>query len=167
VEERPPHTREVAGSNPAGTTSTSAHQYCFEPETGCGRDLLPQTDNLASATSSTGDFAIAYGDGASANALGGFGNFAEADGTDTYATAGGLSSSDYLDSAIDIGNNTTGGGAIAINGNDDIALVDSDNSYAFPSSLRPTASRWRGIRRQLPIAGFATLGEGEQQDMET
>lgn len=43
----------------------------------------------ATATSDSGDFAIAVGNDANASATGGFGDFASADGTDASATASG------------------------------------------------------------------------------
>jgi hypothetical protein len=66
-------------------------------------------DGNATATTIPGehDFAIAYGDGASASATNGFGDFAEAGGTDAFAAAGGSSTAfGNFDTAIDIGNNT-------------------------------------------------------------
>ena len=50
------------------------------------------------------DFAIAYGDGAVANAYGGTGDYALADGTNAFADAGGGTGANF-DNAIDIGNN--------------------------------------------------------------
>ena len=64
-------------------------------------------DGTASATSGTGDFAIASGDGAHASALGGFGDVADASGTGALASAGGASG-DTFDTAIDIGHNANG-----------------------------------------------------------
>jgi hypothetical protein len=95
-----------------------------------GYDLLPTTDNSATAVSGTGDMAIAWGDGSNALSVGGFGDFAAAEGTDTTAKAGGTSASTF-DSAVDIGNNTVPGvGVIAANGSGDIAYADGDNSTA-------------------------------------
>jgi hypothetical protein len=84
-----------------------------------GTDLFSTTGNSATATSGTGDFAIAIGDGASANANGGTGDFALADGSDAVAKAGGLSTDTGAngDTAIDIGTNSgTLNGAWAGNG---------------------------------------------------
>ncbi|MGA8329142.1 MAG: hypothetical protein WB777_07605 [Mycobacterium sp.] len=67
-----------------------------------GYSLLQE--GTASATSGTGDFAIAFGDGADASALGGFGDVATAAGTDAVAKAGGASAETF-DTALDIGNN--------------------------------------------------------------
>jgi hypothetical protein len=47
-----------------------------------GYDLLPTAGNSASAYSSIGDIAIAYGDNANAYAVNGIGDFAEAIGVD-------------------------------------------------------------------------------------
>ena len=76
-----------------------------------GTDLFPTVGNEATATTVAGQFglAIAFGDGASATAQGGIGDYALADGTDALAKAGdtttGATGSSF-DSAIDIGNNT-------------------------------------------------------------
>ena len=64
-------------------------------------------DGTATATSGTGDFAIASGYGAEASAFGGFGDVAEASGTDAAAAAGGASG-DTFDTAVDIGDNANG-----------------------------------------------------------
>jgi hypothetical protein len=64
-------------------------------------------DGTATATSGTGDFAIASGDGAEASALGGFGDVADASGIDAVAAAGGASG-DTFDTAVDIGDNANG-----------------------------------------------------------
>jgi hypothetical protein len=61
-------------------------------------------DGTASATSGTGDFAVAFGYGADASALGGFGDVAVASGNNAAAFAGGASG-DTFDTAVDIGNN--------------------------------------------------------------
>ncbi|MGA9491167.1 MAG: hypothetical protein WBV80_13095 [Mycobacterium sp.] len=58
----------------------------------------------ASATSGTGDFAIAFGYGAEASAVGGVGDVAMASGADAAAFAGGATG-DTFDTAVDIGNN--------------------------------------------------------------
>ena len=52
-----------------------------------GADLFSTADNEATAASGQGDIAIAIGDGASANATGGTGDYALADGIDTIAKA--------------------------------------------------------------------------------
>jgi hypothetical protein len=63
-------------------------------------------EGTANAYSGNGDFAIAYGDGATATADGGTGDYALADGTNALANAGSLTGTgDNYDSAVDIGNN--------------------------------------------------------------
>jgi prepilin-type processing-associated H-X9-DG protein len=54
-----------------------------------GMDLFSTVGNTATATSGTGDIAIAIGNGADADAFGGSGNVAFADGADSVAMAGG------------------------------------------------------------------------------
>jgi hypothetical protein len=68
------------------------------------------------------DFAIAYGDGAVANAYGGTGDYALADGVNAFASAGGGSGADF-DDAVDIGNN------------DAPASGDPSGAYAGDSDL--------------------------------
>ena len=105
-----------------------------------GYDLLPTAGNSATATSGMGDIAIAFGNGANAEAPTGLGTFAFADGINAVAFAGG---GDY-NTAIDIGNNTTGlipidadssVGALALagDGNDDLAVIIGNNSEATAS----------------------------------
>jgi hypothetical protein len=69
---------------------------------------LVSDGNAAAYTGTEGngnyDLAIAYGDGASANAYGGTGDYALADGSAAFANAGGGTGADF-DTAIDIGNN--------------------------------------------------------------
>jgi hypothetical protein len=92
-----------------------------------GYDLFPTTDNLATATTSMGGIAIAFGDGATATTGDGTGQFAFADGTNAAAATGGNN-----DTAIDIGNNSgTGEFALAGVGNNDFSFVDADNSSAY------------------------------------
>jgi hypothetical protein len=66
--------------------------------------------NTGAAGNGNFDFAIAYGDGASATATGGNFDSASADGINALAEAGGAAGStgDNFDSAIDIGNNADG-----------------------------------------------------------
>jgi hypothetical protein len=54
-----------------------------------GMDLFPAAGNTATATSDAGSIAIAIGNGAEANAFGGTGEFAFADGVNSVADAGG------------------------------------------------------------------------------
>jgi hypothetical protein len=75
-----------------------------------GVDLFSTTGNEATATTIAGQYglAIAYGDGASATAEGGSGDYALADGTDALANSGSTTAGatgNNFDSAIDVGNN--------------------------------------------------------------
>jgi hypothetical protein len=71
-------------SVPAQTTSALDMQVSIG-----GTDLFSTAGNTATATSDTGDIAIAIGNGAEANAFGGTGDFAFADGINSVAEAGG------------------------------------------------------------------------------
>ena len=110
----------VPAADPAAVTD---FQISFN-----GTDLFPTLGNEATATTVAGQFglAIAFGDGASATAQGGIGDYALADGTNALANAGSLTSGATgfnFDSAIDIGNNATGVGGVA------------DGAYAGGASL--------------------------------
>jgi hypothetical protein len=111
----------LGGGFPAAAFDTD-FQISFD-----GYDLLPTTNNLATATTIEGQYglAIAYGDGANATAEGGFGNYALASGTDAVAKAGstaaGATTFNY-NTAIDIGNNASGTGG-------------SDGAFAGGASL--------------------------------
>ena len=87
-----------------------------------GYDLVPAADTSATATSGTGDIAIAFGSGSTADATGGVGNVAFADGSDALAKAGGSSTS-VFDTAVDIGDNT------------EPTTGDPDGAFAGDSSL--------------------------------
>lgn len=92
-----------------------------------GYDLLPTTGNLATATSSLGNIAIAFGDGAHASTGDGIGQFSFADGTNALASTGG-----NYDTAIDIGNNSGPNEFAAAGiGNNDFSFVWADNSSAY------------------------------------
>jgi hypothetical protein len=104
----------------AGAASADDMQISID-----GYDLFPTAGNTATALSSTGDMAIAIGNGASANALNNpsdtnpeFGNFAFADGTGDSANAGG----GIFDTAMTFGgtDSTTYAG---FTGNFDLALA--------------------------------------------
>jgi hypothetical protein len=95
---------------PAADPSSLDFQISFN-----GVDLFSTTSNEATATTVAGQFglAIAFGDGASATAEGGTGDYALASGNDALANAGSLTegaTGNNFDIAEDIGNNTTGGG---------------------------------------------------------
>ena len=127
-----------------------------------GTDLFPTVGNEATATTVAGEYglAIAFGDGASAYAGGGFGDYALASGTNALAHAGSLTATgDNFDVAEDIGNNADpssyegadfgayAGGASLIGGadtgtnsndtaidignNSPISFLDGGNSGAF------------------------------------
>jgi hypothetical protein len=81
----------------------------------------------ASATSGSGDYAIAVGNDATATATGGFGDYASASGTDATAFAG--NGSFDLATANSVFS-TTGGTATAGNGNFDVAQEGGLNGVA-------------------------------------
>jgi len=129
-------------SIPAAAPSTLDLQISID-----GFDLFSKTGNEATATSGSGDIAIAYGVGANASATGGVGDFAYAQGSNAFAAAGGSSTDTgaNYDTAIDIGNNdaptvgTQPDGAAAGNadlignvsgatGSDDTAIDIGDNT---------------------------------------
>jgi hypothetical protein len=101
-----------------------------------GKDLFPTDGNTATATSGTGDIAIAIGDGANANASGGTGDFAFADGANSLAEAG--FTGDY-DTAVVFGANSTAEAGFGIidpfNPNDGLVPSDFDLAAAFGNSL--------------------------------
>jgi hypothetical protein len=97
------------------------------------------SDGSAFADSTSGNIAIAYGADSIAASLGGYGDVAEASGTNAYAISGGSTGSNF-DTAIDIGNNSAPGsestdGAFANAGyppgSDDTAVVIGNNSLAY------------------------------------
>ena len=84
-------------------------------------------EGTASATSGSGDFAIAFGDGSSATATGGVGDYASAYGTDATAFAGD-GNFDYASANSVL--STTGGTATASGGNFDVAQEGGLNGVA-------------------------------------
>jgi hypothetical protein len=82
----------------------------------------------ASATSGSGDFAIAVGDGANATATGGFGDYASASGTDASAFAG---EGNFDVATANSVFSTTGGSATAGDGNFDVAQEGGLNGVAL------------------------------------
>jgi hypothetical protein len=111
----------LSGASPAATPLD--FQISFN-----GTDLFPTLGNEATATTVAGQFglAIASGNGASATAEGGIGDYALASGTDALAKAGSTTAGATgfnFDSAVDIGNNATGGGGVP------------DGAYAGGASL--------------------------------
>jgi hypothetical protein len=128
----------LSGASPAA--SPLDFQISFN-----GTDLFPTLGNEATATTVAGQFglAIAFGDGAHASAEGGTGDYALASGTDANAEAGSLASGatgNNFDSAVDIGNNGSGYltdnvGAYAGNGSlqglTDVGTDSNDSAYDF------------------------------------
>ncbi len=100
----------ISGLSPADVTpSVTDLQISFD-----GMDLFSTAGNEATAFTTAGQFglAIAFGDGASATAEGGTGNFALASGIDALAKAGSTTAAatgNNFNIAEDIGNNTAGG----------------------------------------------------------
>jgi hypothetical protein len=128
----------VPAADPAAVTD---FQISFN-----GTDLFPTLGNEATATTVAGQFglAIAFGDGASATAQGGTGDYALADGTNALANAGSLTSGatgNNFDSAVDIGNNAPVGvgvvpdgayaGAGSLDGGVDSGTSSNDSAYDF------------------------------------
>lgn len=92
-----------------------------------GHDLFPEAGNTATATSSLGNIAIAFRNGAVATTGDGTGQFSVAEGTNAFAATGGNN-----DTAIDIGNNSGPNEfALAGIGNNDFSFVWADNSSAY------------------------------------
>jgi hypothetical protein len=121
-------------SDPA--SSTSGLNFAISID---GYSLIQ--DGSAYADSTSGNIAIAYGNDSIAASLGGYGDVAEASGTNAYAISGGSSGSNF-DTAIDIGNNSDPGaaspdGAFANAGyppgSDDTAIVVGNNGLAYSS----------------------------------
>ena len=114
----------LSGASPAADpAAVTDFQISFN-----GTDLFPTLGNEATATTTAGTFglAIASGDGAKAVAEGGFGDYALASGTNALAEAGSTTAGATgfnFDSAVDIGNNATGGGGVP------------DGAYAGGASL--------------------------------
>jgi hypothetical protein len=119
-------------SDPA--SSTSGLNFAISID---GYSLIQ--DGSAYADSTSGNIAIAYGADSIADSQGGYGDVAEASGTNALAISGGSSGSNF-DTAIDIGNNSASNslspdGAYANAGyppgSDDTAIVIGDNSQAY------------------------------------
>jgi hypothetical protein len=119
--------------SPVAAADTYDFQISFD-----GMDLFPTTDNAATATTVAGEFglAIAYGNGATAVAEGGTGDYALASGTNALAEAGSLtaSSGNNFDAAYDIGNNTGGpyngafAGGNSLTGDPDLGTSSHDTA---------------------------------------
>jgi hypothetical protein len=123
-------------SVPAQTTSALDMQVSID-----GTDLFPTAGNTATATSGTGDIAIAIGNGADASASEGSGDFAFADGANSIAEAG--FNGDF-DSALVFGDNSTAyagfGFTTELIGPIQTVLHDFDLAAAFGDSLGAVAT---------------------------
>jgi hypothetical protein len=145
-----------------------------------GTDLFPTADNSATATSGTGDIAIAYGADSSATAEGGTGDYALADGTYALANAGSLTgTSDNYDSAIDIGNNVNpttypgapdgayAGGASLIGGADtgtssnDTAIDIGNNGVSTDTSFPGDGGNTGAFAGDGGLIGASGAGNGD------
>jgi len=163
----------VPAADPAAVTD---FQISFN-----GTDLFPTLGNEATATTVAGQFglAIAFGDGASATAEGGTGDYALASGTNALANAGSLTATgDNFDSAIDIGNNADpssyvgphygayAGGASLIGGTDtgtnsNDTAIDIGNDSPVSSSDGGTSGAFAGDSGLIPPEGPPTSGSGD------
>jgi hypothetical protein len=119
----------LSGASPAA--SPLDFQISFN-----GTDLFPTLGNEASAHTIAGQFglAIAFGDGANASAEGGTGDYALASGTDANAEAGSLASGatgNNFDSAVDIGHNGAYAGNGSLQGLTDVGTDSNDSAYDF------------------------------------
>jgi hypothetical protein len=90
-----------------------------------GYDLFPTVGNTATATSGFGNFAIAIGDGANADADGGLLNFAFSDGTDTSANTPVGADLDFA-----VAEGTSSSANIGLGADLDFALADGTGSAA-------------------------------------
>ena len=118
------------------------------------------SEGTASAYSGSGDFAIAYGDGAYASAQGGTGDYALADGSGANAISGGLSADAGADNdtAIDVGTNA---GPIegSYAGNGDLSGLgggtgSGDTAIDIGNNSSPVDGSFAG-------AGFGESGDGD------
>jgi hypothetical protein len=143
-----------------------------------GTSLFQSGD--ATATSGTGDFAIAYGADSTANAEGGTGDYALADGTNALANAGSFTGTgDNFDSAVDIGNNTkdaatTGapdgayaGGGSLIGGTDsatnsnDTAIDIGNNGVSTDTSFPGDGGNTGAFAGDGQLIGASGAGNGD------
>jgi hypothetical protein len=119
-----------------------------------GTDLFPTAGNTATATSDTGDIAIAIGNGADASAVEGSGDFAFADGANSVAEAGFIGN---FDTAVVFGANSTaeaGFGFVDPFGGPGATPLDidysSDLAAAFGDMANATASSGSGVIDIVP-----------------
>lgn len=113
----------VGAALAANAGAASADEFDFQISID-GYDLIPAADTSATATSGTGDFAIAIGDGANASATEGTFDGAFADGTGSTAVSG----DGEFDFASAMG---AGSGAGVGDGNGDVAFSNGTDSGAF------------------------------------
>jgi hypothetical protein len=152
----------LSGASPA-PASPLDFQISFN-----GQDLFPTMGNEASAYTIEGQYglAIAYGDGAAAYAEGGTGDYALASGTNANAEAGSLdlgATGNNFDTAVDIGNNgddafLDNAGAYAGNGSlqeggTDVGTDSNDTAYDFGNNSA-------GIENSGAFAGYFTGTSG-------
>jgi hypothetical protein len=145
----------LSGASPAA--SPMDFQISFN-----GTDLFSTAGNEASAFTIAGQYglAIAFGDGATAYAEGGTGDYALASGTNANAEAGSLASGatgNNFDTAVDIGNNgpddlTNNVGAYAGNGSlqyggSDAGTDSNDSAYDFGNNSA-------GVSQSGAFAGY-------------
>jgi hypothetical protein len=106
-----------------GVASADDLQISFD-----GMDLFPLAGNTATATTEAGQFglAIALGDGASATAVDGFGNYALADGAGSTADVGGFGASEFGTAIADGAGSTADAGV----GNFDYASATGADTSA-------------------------------------
>jgi hypothetical protein len=153
-----------SGASPAATPSD--FQISFN-----GTDLFPTLGNEASAYTVVGQYglAIAFGDGAVAFAQGGTGDFALASGTNANAEAGSLASGatgNNFDTAVDIGNNGTGdlqGNTGAYAGNGSLLYHGTDVGTDSNDSAYDIGNNSDGLTGSGAFAGYysGTSGNGD------
>jgi hypothetical protein len=121
-------------------------------------------DGTASATSGSGDFAIAVGDDANATATGGFGDYASASGTDASAFAG---EGNFDVATANSVFSTTGGSATAGDGNFDVAQEGGLNGVAlagngsFDNAYDLTGAAGHAIAEDGNGNSAINIGDGE------
>ncbi|WP_428338655.1 hypothetical protein [Mycobacterium sp.] len=159
----------LSGASPAATVTD--FQISFN-----GTDLFPTLGNEATATTVAGQYglAIAYGDGAKATAEGGTGDYALAAGTHALANAGSLTAGATnfnYDSAVDVGNNAdpstyngatfgsyAGGGSLI--GGTDSGTTGSSHDSAYDFGNNSPISSTDGGSGGASAGDSALIGEG-------
>jgi hypothetical protein len=123
-----------------------------------GSDLFPTAGNGATATSDTGDIAIAIGNGADASATGGTGDFAYVDGAGSTAEAG--FNGDF-DSAVVVGANSTAEAGFGSCGSD-IGCTILDGQFMLPPpqfDFDTAAAFGNGLTADATSSSFVTAIE--------